>query len=189
MAIRSFALGLIAFLSLTSTASSQTFQGNFYQLTSTAKTWTDAEAEAISIGGHLTSILSEEEQAFIESTFLVGSFSTKPLWIGLNDAAVEGSFVWASGSPLIYTKWKDGEPNNFGGDEDYVAINWGTSRGDIGVIGQWNDTPNFGSSGFGGNTDGLYFGIIKSPVPEPYSSQLVILGLGVIGVAAWRRKV
>ena len=34
-------------------------------------------------------------------------------WIGLNDMAVEGTFVWMDGSAPSYTDWKSGEPSNW----------------------------------------------------------------------------
>ena len=44
-------------------------------------------------------------------------------WIGLEDFAMEGKFVWASTqeSPE-YTHWQAGEPNNYGRGEDCVMI-------------------------------------------------------------------
>ena len=33
-------------------------------------------------------------------------------WIGLNDFAVEGTFVWTDGSGPSYMDWTSGEPSN-----------------------------------------------------------------------------
>ncbi len=58
-------------------------------------------------------------------------------WIGANDQANEGTFVWADGPEAgqnvsgIYTNWAAGEPNNSGGVEDCVVINLNS--------GQWSD--------------------------------------------------
>ena len=38
-------------------------------------------------------------------------------WIGFNDLASEGSWVWQNGDDASYTNWGSGEPNN-SGDED-----------------------------------------------------------------------
>ena len=46
----------------------------------------------------------------------------QPLWIGLRDTAVEGSFVWLDGSALVASQalWAPGEPNNANDQEDCV---------------------------------------------------------------------
>ena len=57
------------------------------------------------------------------------------LWIGLNDSANEGDFVWSSEEPVTYLGFHTGEPNDgYGSGEDYVALNWIRDGGD------WNDT-------------------------------------------------
>ncbi len=82
------------------------------------KTWAAAEAEAITLGGHLATIRSEAENTWAAATFrrLRGA-----LWIGLNDAAEEGTFVWTSGEPVTYTNWGWGEPNG-GTAENHVVL-------------------------------------------------------------------
>src|SRR5690348_11406095 len=73
---------------------------HYYGLTDSASSWTTAQSSATSLGGDLVSITSAGEQSFIDSTFLIGGFATKPLWIGLTDQTVEGTFVWVHGEPL-----------------------------------------------------------------------------------------
>ncbi len=55
-------------------------------------TWLEAEAEAVIAGGHLVAIKDATEQALMESMFGTSAH----LWIGLNDVASEGTFVWTS---------------------------------------------------------------------------------------------
>ena len=90
-----------------------------------------AEAEAVSHGGHLITINSEEEQAFVERTFLTPP--DRVLWIGMTDAEKERDWHWVSGEPVEFTNWERGEPNNVKRqdsatgettDEDYGVINW-----------------------------------------------------------------
>ena len=38
--------------------------------------------------------------------------STKPLYIGINDIAIGGTWQYATGGNLNYTNWKNGEPSN-----------------------------------------------------------------------------
>ncbi len=74
-------------------------------------------------GGHLASVSNATENAFLNG---IGSH-----YIGFNDVATEGTFIWTSGEPVSYTNWNPFEPNDSGG-EDWTAINWGGST-------FWND--------------------------------------------------
>ncbi len=73
-------------------------------------TWATAEAEAVTLGGHLTTINTAAEQDWVYRTF---SPYRTDLWIGLNAVASPGNFVWSSGQPVTYTNWSsaNGEPN------------------------------------------------------------------------------
>jgi len=125
------------------------FQGHYYQLTSSAKTWQGAQAEAESVNGNLVWIDSYEEQIFLERTFLVGPFVFRPVWIGLIDVGSEGDFYWYdlnNPQSVRFRYFTAGEPNDaiFPGEtgEDYVAMNWGFSVGlEEALPGDWNDTP------------------------------------------------
>ena len=60
--------------------------GNEYYLISTPS-WAAAEAEAVALGGHLVTIRSAEENAWVFETIIAGR-AFNP-WIGLNDTGVE----------------------------------------------------------------------------------------------------
>lgn len=90
-------------------------------------TWTEARAYCQSMGGHLVTITSAEEQAFIESTF-PGTTG----WIGAYGD--NGGWSWVTGEAFGgYTKWKSGEPNDQGG------IEW---CGHLWTDMTWNDLDN-----------------------------------------------
>ena len=98
--------------------------GHAYSLLDT-QTWTDSEAEATSLGAHLVTIRSDAENTWVFNTFVPLLPNTFPatLWIGLNDAAVEGHFVWASGEPVFYTHWQaPQQPDNARGNEVGVQM-------------------------------------------------------------------
>ena len=197
------ALGLTV-AALASSAYAQTFvqwtsasggNDHYYALTLSATDWQAAENLAITQGGHLASITSATEQSFINATFLTGAFASLPLWIGLTDVPHGvGSMNytnWTTGEPVSsYANWLSGEPNNNGSGEDYGTINWNTARlyPTVEPLGTWNDTPLNGTTGFGGNSTGPYYGLMESNViPEP-ATYAVFIGLGALGFALLRRR-
>ena len=152
--------------------------GHTYMLTAAAESWTQAEAEAVSKGGHLVAINSADEQSFLIDHFLTGRFLLQPLWIGLTDQQKEGKFVWTTptskgrgkkGNGPNYTNWNlsTHEPNDccnpkIKHEEDYVCMNWHYARNGTDPIGTWNDVQNNGTV-LDGNAHGPYFGIIEVP--------------------------
>lgn len=69
----------------------------------TPNTWTASQAEAVQMGGHLVTINDSDENQWVFDTFSrTGQYG---LWIGLNDGANEGSFVWSNGETVQFTDW------------------------------------------------------------------------------------
>ncbi len=98
-----------------------------YQTIATSQTWAQAQAQAIQLGGTLPIITSQS----INNEVLQASNGVSS-WIGSDDPTSTGHFVNADGSPLTYTNWSPGEPNNIGSetvDEMY------------GNNGLWNNLP------------------------------------------------
>ena len=88
--------------------------------------WEAAQAQAAAEGAYLVTINDETEQKWLQAVF-----GGQPSWIGLNDIAEEGQWVWDNGEPLTYTNWALQEPNDTSiGDEDYVIL---------GPSGKWED--------------------------------------------------
>jgi hypothetical protein len=98
------------------------FGGHTYKFIPTKKSWGAANEEAAKMGAHLVTITSEAEQSFVSKMITVNGVVI-PTWIGLTDAANEGSFEWVTGEALAYTNWEKGEPSNgdaYGKKQNYV---------------------------------------------------------------------
>jgi MYXO-CTERM domain-containing protein len=141
----------------------------------TTNTWTASEAEAVSLGGHLVTINDVTENDWVFNNFANFGSVSRSLWIGLNDVASEGTFVWVSGEPVTYTNFAAGEPNN-NGDEDYVHF-YTSLYGN-----RWNDATNIAAN-IGETIDG-----VAEVVPEPSALLLGLLGLAGLGALACRRR-
>ncbi len=134
-----------------------------YEIVREKLNWANAAACAVTRGGKLVEINSKTEQDslfyYVNKAGIVAANTTAPdgggasyLWIGGNDLAIEGNWVWngdnngtstqfwqgdASGSPVggRYNNWGN-EPDNYN-DQDglgFAFTNW-----PLGVAGQWND--------------------------------------------------
>ena len=95
-------------------------------------TWEESQATSISLGGHLATINTEEENRFITNSDLKenviynsakgdlsGNNPRVPrAWIGLNDIKNEGTYEWISGEPVTFRGTIDshfsGENNTYG---------------------------------------------------------------------------
>ena len=120
--------------------------GHVYYLLNES-TWTASEAEAVALGGHLATVRSQAENDWIYAQFSQFGGINRGLWIGLNDAAQEGAFVWASGEPVSYLNWAQLEPRNQDGLDDYVHLFWPNDT--AGRSSYWNDQWNIIGSDFG----------------------------------------
>lgn len=130
------------------------FNGHYYQVYDTPMTWDEAKAYCESLGGHLATITSAEENNFIKD--LVSSGTKNVYWLGASDAEQEGVWKWVTSEPFEFTNWSYGEPNDDGEistPEDYLEMYKSS--------GKWNDGEIDGDpNGYGGKCSLANHGLI-----------------------------
>ncbi|KAM8828848.1 secretory phospholipase A2 receptor isoform 3-T3 [Spinachia spinachia] len=87
----------------------------------------------------MVSIHDRDEQAYVNT--MVGTGDVAAAWIGMRMLGIaSGQYMWVDSSPVTYTHWGPGEPNNANGEEQCVQMNRHQ--------GGWNDA-NCGRAGAG----------------------------------------
>lgn len=109
------------------------FGGKRYKFFPDVVSWTEARAQCEHMGGRLAIVTSKEQNETLAK--LVQEAGKADAWLGATDEVTEGSWVWIDGSPLTYSNWAPGQPNNKKGVENYLLL-MATLKG------QWADQPN-----------------------------------------------
>ena len=106
------------------------FLGSKYFLSNSQLTWQDAKAFCEEKGGNLV-----EVNGFAENNFIKNNISD-PVFIGLSDDAVEGTFAWTNGEPVVFNNIDECaicQPNTE--SNDYLMLHsWD---------GKWSYNPEF----------------------------------------------
>jgi hypothetical protein len=82
-----------------------------YLLSSESLGWLAARGRCRAWGGVLMIVGSVEEDSLLSEQL------SSNAWIGLNDLALEGTFVWDGGAGATFRRWGDNEPNDVGGSD------------------------------------------------------------------------
>ena len=96
--------------------------------------WSEAQANAIKLGGNLATINNKEENDWIFNNFeqiSTGSSEGLGVMIGITDGEEEGTWKWISGEEVTYSNWGTNQPDNSRGLENHSVIGWDR--------GTWND--------------------------------------------------
>ncbi len=110
------------------------FNGHTYCVFDLHSDWKTAKEYCESLGGHLATITSKEENDFLYGFMKESGY--QDAFFGFTDEVEEGNWQWVTGESVSYTNWKDGEPNNDQGSENYAMFYHNYTD-------QWNDW-NFG---------------------------------------------
>jgi|GEM_PF-1764051 len=144
-----------------------TYNGKTYEVVKQNETWINAASCAVSRGGYLAEINDANEQSaiyneLINNASITFSSTTAPdggggayVWLGGNDLASEGDWIWdgdndnvgpqfwqglalGGGGPVggLYNNFSSQEPDNFLG-QDALALS--LDGWPFGVASQWND--------------------------------------------------
>jgi hypothetical protein len=154
------------------------FDGRSYKVVKEKKNWATAAACAVELGGYLVEINSQEEQDAVFDAILNGAQvsatytsvgnggSIAYVWIGANDLALEGTWVWngnndSESTPFWAGTWPNWgpiderfynwggkstgvckEPDNYNNLQHCAGIGlrgWPSGTTTLGIPGEWND--------------------------------------------------
>eukprot|EP00058_Branchiostoma_floridae_P028308 XP_002613799.1 hypothetical protein BRAFLDRAFT_85340 [Branchiostoma floridae] len=122
------------------------YNGHCYKLMTDKVNWFKANEQCKQHDGNLASIMDEAETRFIKDIIKSAPSGFNPsVWLGLHK---DRNWKWSDGSPVTYTNWGPGEPNNFFlfrgiEGEKCAGVYFKTGRdffiGPHRKMGQWND--------------------------------------------------
>ena len=156
-------------------------RGNSLYTVVDGPSWTQAEANSVTLGGHLASIQSKEENDLVQD---LAKQNSDPLltWIGGTDEQKEGVWKWTTGEPWAYINWSASEPNNnswgAGMTENYLAIYKADGTWNDNFSGNWAEystTRGIAETPFIRRGDSAYV-IVQGPTWEEAEENAVKLG-------------
>jgi hypothetical protein len=137
--------------------------------------WTDADVAAQNltfdgVHGYLATITSAGENAFMATEFPGEAGPFQNGWLGgfqdhtaTNYSEPAGGWSWVTGEPFTYLNWVSGQPDNSGGNQDYIRSN---------VSFEWDDFANDPSNPSIQYVSGYF---VEYVVPEPGTLGLLVL--------------
>jgi hypothetical protein len=107
------------------------FEGSCYEFFDEQTSWSEAEARCAAWGGHLASVETPEEDAFLGAwpgLLGVALLDGSGLWLGGTDALRDGDFRWSEDRSLDFVGWASDQPNNGAGVDCIEKRNDATQR-------------------------------------------------------------
>lgn len=142
-------------------------------------TWSHARAAALARGPgwDLATLTSAGERDFVAALLPAAPPDRSHLWLGGTDASAEGVWTWITGESWGFTNWWPSEPNDNGGAEDYLALDF---RGASSAW-SWNDV----SADIDGRGWARGYVVERAAVPAPATLPLAAVALALL---AWTRR-
>ena len=94
--------------------------------------FTAAREQCKADGAHLPIPKTEAENQWYKN--YAAKVGLSYYWLGISDNDLEGEWKTDKGDLQIYSNWNGNEPNNYRGNEDYVAVKVDN--------GKWLDVPD-----------------------------------------------
>ncbi|KAM4564306.1 type-2 ice-structuring protein-like isoform 2-T2 [Fundulus diaphanus] len=95
-----------------------------FRYVSKPMTWARAERHCLSMGANLASVHDTNEYHQVQSLIKMANNKSEVTWIGGSNAQETSIWLWSDGSPLHYTNWCHGEPNNGGNRQRCLQMNY-----------------------------------------------------------------
>ncbi|XP_033465981.2 type-2 ice-structuring protein-like [Epinephelus lanceolatus] len=102
--------------------------GRCYHYNPIEMTWASAERNCLSLGGNLASVHNIQQDFDIQKVIFETVHRHRPAWIGGSDAEEDGQWFWSDGTPFRYRHWCSGEPNNQGGNQHCLQMNFSAHK-------------------------------------------------------------
>ncbi|XP_023202876.1 ladderlectin-like [Xiphophorus maculatus] len=99
-----------------------------FRYVATPMTWANAEKNCLSMGANLASVHNLYEYHQIQAMIHRRSCNSREAWLGGTDAQQERTWLWSDGRPMRYTNWCRGEPNNAGGTQHCLQMNFSGAK-------------------------------------------------------------
>ncbi|KAI8488046.1 hypothetical protein Bbelb_341640 [Branchiostoma belcheri] len=134
------------------------YETHCYKLMRDKANWEKAKLRCEQLGANLASIKSRDEANFINGIITDGESGVHLVWFGLHRN--DGFRKFTDGSPVTYTNWQPGQPNNnrhlLNLDDPQDCVGMYSKRGSAGHFflyiivkkGQWNDNQCYRSFPF-----------------------------------------
>lgn len=146
--VRTFACGPVGALAATVRARyldprSISVDGASYIVHVAPANWTEADKRCRQDSQQLLRLYSRQHGINVHAE--VGKVTDIPYWLGLTDAAREGTWVWSTDGATLSTaetNWGGGEPNNAGTHEHCASVGLRSCAGGLPCTEEkWNDAP------------------------------------------------